>query len=164
MAPSILDPGPAESEPTTQNSRWTEFKRASLQPFRGRGRGFWLGMPVTFLLMMLFEEATDTTIIGRSGAFLVLAGGAVGEWIGSRLATFRDELTLDDRRRRKVTRRVMLSVGTLLFIVNILPEYRQNFTTAGGGYYWSTESSSFAAIGAVLVLLAFLSKRSDEDF
>lgn len=60
-------------------------------------------------------------------------------------------------------RRLMLAVGVLLCVVNILPNYLQNFR-GGGGYYWSSESSLLLGIGAVLIVLAVLTKPKDEPF
>jgi hypothetical protein len=63
----------------------------------------------------------------------------------------------------RFARRAALVVGVLLFVANILPEYRQNFG-AGGGYYWPGDASLFAAVGVALVVLAVLTKPKDEPF
>jgi hypothetical protein len=98
------------------------------------------------------------------GPGLLILGGLLGERIGSRLETFRDDLENNPGWAGRLRRRVFLTIGLLLLVVNILPTYEENTLVGGGGYSWSTFNSVLAGIGAVFTVLAFATKRNDEDF
>lgn len=165
MALSILDPGPSAPKPPTP---WQTVKRY-VGDATERGPWFGIGCYAGIILTAFSSDMRDDSLIKLPffclglaiGAF---AGGAAGDWLGSRFQMLRDDLSYDEPRRRRLVRRALLMAGVLLFVVNILPEYRRDFRDTDGYYAWSTASSVLAGIGAVFVILAFVSKNENEDF
>ena len=119
-------------------------------------------------LLMLFG-VSDTNIQYRTqivtiGIFLLAAGawiakGHLVRWAGA-----------DARTRIKTAisgttvRRIALGAGVVLFVVNILPNYRASVFGGGGGYYWSDWNRGLIGVAVALVLFAILTKPRDERF
>jgi hypothetical protein len=160
MRGSLLNPDESDdSAEATTNPWWSWFK--------GRSKGWWVGVCVTLVLtavlVVLIEDRYNVQI-RMYGPLLLLLGGAAGDWIASRIKSVREDSAYDEDRRARLWRRLFLVAGILLFVVNILPEYRENILTSGGGYYWSTKNSLLAGLGAILTLLAFATKPKNDAF
>lgn len=125
------------------SEHWASMKRAYAEQFLGRGSGFWLGMAITFLLVLAYQEAGDVTISGRVGALYVLGGGAIGEWLRVRLAVFRQDLTADERRRA----RLAAMKDQFRQIITHEPWYPTFWATIGGVacalpfYFWQRDAA-----------------------
>ncbi len=126
--------------------------------FGNRSRGFWIGCVASFLLLVLWSAQSGIDVRQLSLP-IILSGGLAGDWIGSRLLRVKGAVTQGDAQAKSLRRRIMLGSGVLFFVVNILPR-----TGLNGEYYWTSGNSIVAGIGAVLVVLAVVSKSKDEPF
>jgi hypothetical protein len=121
-----------------------ELSKATANPFlqswRGRSKAWWIGAVAGLIVLVVgltaVEIAFNVTFygggLGMLGAF---AGGALGDLIALRARRFHEDLMSDGRRRGAQWRRTLLVIGVLVFVVNVLPQYRENFASSGGGYY-----------------------------
>lgn len=164
---SILNPDPPQSEERTLSARfrkrlandWNQAREQYRAIFSGRTAGWWIGFVVTFVLLVLVSAMFEIELRNMA-LFLTVLGGAAGHWISMRLRSYREDVTHDPVKAAGLYR-VMLVIGVILFVVNILPDYRENVFGSGGGYVWSTNSSILAGIGAAMALLALLLNRDN---
>ena len=130
---------------------WNRTREYWRSIFGGRSAGWWFGGVIGFVLFVLITALLKVDL--RNFALVpILAGGAAGNWIWTRVRenpSSRNALCLG-----------LVALGTVLFVTNILPEYRENLFGSGGGYVWSTESSFLAGIGAALVLLGAVNRKA----
>lgn len=126
--------------------------------FGNRSRGFWIGSVSSFLMFVVWTAATETDM-RRLALPIVIAGALAGDWVEARVRQLRGVAIEASARARAMRRRVILTIGVLMFVVNILPS-----TSIRGDLYWSSGNSLFAGIGAVLIVLAILTKPRGEPF